>query len=179
MLADKQRLRTIVEKSRLRSKSDTVTYENQELGNLKTHLPASAFPKQADVYTCDNCGREVTKHFHPGRAHVWQPMGPETFECRCGRRYATGAKEWQHFSYWERRRRVRETLVLGVLFSAISSCLSLAIYVVFHRSRGTRIIAWVVAALPFVVSNGLFWFQVGSSLFRTTLTSRTHPPEVR
>jgi hypothetical protein len=82
-------------------------------------LPASAFPDRADIYVCDKCGRDITRHFRPGQAHVWAPMGPERCLCLCGERYLTGAKEWDHFSDWERNRRVGDTLGLGILFSAI------------------------------------------------------------
>jgi hypothetical protein len=84
-------------------------------------LPASAFPNGADVYVCDKCGRDITRHFRPGRAHVWAPMGPERYLCLCGQRYLTGATEWDHLSDWERNRRVKDTLGLGVLFSAMFS----------------------------------------------------------
>jgi len=95
-------------------------------------LPASAFPTRADVYTCDQCGRDITNHLHPGRAHVWAAMGPVTYRCRCGEKYLTGATEWDYFSGRERQKRVRDTLGLGLVFSAMISVLSVVVYLVLH-----------------------------------------------
>jgi hypothetical protein len=118
-------------------------------------LPASAFPNEADVYTCDKCGRDITKHFRPGRAHVWAPMGPERFLCRCGQRYLTGATEWDHFSDWERNRRVKDTLGLGALFSAMVSIPGLLAYLVLRFVLGLRegafVTGLVITALPFTL----------------------------
>jgi hypothetical protein len=61
-------------------------------------LPASAFPNRADVYVCDKCGRDITKHLRPGQSHTWAPMGRERYLCLCGQKYLTGAREWDHFS---------------------------------------------------------------------------------
>src|SRR4030095_782821 len=93
-----------------------------------TKLPASSFPERADVYICDKCGREVTRHLRRGHAHVWAPMGRERYLCPCGEKYLTGATEWDHLGQWERRRRFRQTIVFGVLFSAFSSILAIPIY---------------------------------------------------
>src|SRR5580765_349053 len=80
-------------------------------------LPASAFPDRADAYICDKCGRDITEHFRPCTSHSWEPMGPEKYECLCGQEYLTGAWEWDHLGYRERRQRVKSTLMFGVLFS--------------------------------------------------------------
>jgi hypothetical protein len=68
-------------------------------------LPASSFPKAADYYFCDKCEREITEHFHIGRAHVDTPIGPSRFRCNCGEVYQTGAVEWDELSIWQRHRR--------------------------------------------------------------------------
>ena len=75
------------------------------VGPLKT-LPASGFPERADVYTCDKCARDVTKHLRLRRSHSWTPMGLTRFVRRCGQRYLTGAIEWVHLGRSERHRRV-------------------------------------------------------------------------
>src|SRR3954467_4255812 len=77
-------------------------------------LPASAFPNRAAAYFCDNCQRDMTKHLHPGRAHVWQAMGPSRYICRCGQEWPTGALEWDQFSAVERQRRLRDTFVFSI-----------------------------------------------------------------
>jgi hypothetical protein len=68
-----------------------------------TTLSASAFPTSADVYLCDKCGRDVTKHLHRGQAHVWKPIDPNRYQCRCGEKYLIGATEWDHLGEWERK----------------------------------------------------------------------------
>jgi hypothetical protein len=139
-------------------------------------LPASAFPNGADVYVCDKCGRDITRHFRPGRAHVWAPMGPERYLCLCGQRYLTGATEWDHLSDWERNRRVKDTLGLGVLFSAMFSILGLLAYLVLHFVLGLRegalVTGLVITALPFSLMQIGFWPGVVASMWRTRVGSR-------
>ena len=139
-------------------------------------LPASAFPNRADVYACDKCRRDITKHFRPGRAHVWAPMGPERFLCLCGQRYLTGATEWDHFSDWERNRRVKDTLGLGVLFSAMVSILGLLAYLALRFVLGLRegalVTGLVITALPFTLMQMGFWPGVVASMWRTRFGSR-------
>jgi len=139
-------------------------------------LPASAFPDRADIYVCDKCGRDITRHFRPGQAHVWAPMGPERCLCLCGERYLTGAKEWDHFSDWERNRRVGDTLGLGILFSAMFSILGLLAYVVLHFVFGLRggalVTGLVITALPFSLMQIAFWPEVFASMWRTRVGSR-------
>jgi hypothetical protein len=48
-------------------------------------------------------------------------MGPERYQCLCGKKYLTGATEWDHFRHWEGSRGIRYTLGLGVLFPTILS----------------------------------------------------------
>ena len=136
-----------------------------------TKLPASAFPDRADVYICDKCGRDITKHLRPGQAHVWAPMGLEIFLCVCGQRYSTGATEWDHFSDWERNRRVRNTFGLGLLFSAMFSIPGLLAYLVLHFAFGLRqgalVTGLVITALPFSLMQIAFWPEVAASIWRT------------
>jgi hypothetical protein len=58
--------------------------------------PASEFPEAADVYVCDKCGRDMTRHLYRGRAHVRQPLGPVRYFCCCGQDYLSGATEWDY-----------------------------------------------------------------------------------
>jgi len=139
-------------------------------------LPASAFPNSADAYVCDKCGRDITRHFRHSRAHVWRPMGPERFLCLCGQRYLTGATEWDHFGDQERNKRVRDTLALGVLFSAMFSILGLLVYLILHFAFGLRegalVTGLVVTAMPFVLMQIGFWPGVVASMWRTRIASR-------
>jgi hypothetical protein len=139
-------------------------------------LPACAFPNRADIYVCDKCGRDISKHFRPGRAHVWTPMGPERVRRVCGQKYLTGATEWDHLGDWERNRRVRGTLGLGVFFSAMSSILGFLAYLVLHfifrLQQGALITGLVIPALPFSLMQIGFWPGVGASIWRTRVGSR-------
>lgn len=138
---------------------------------LLVTLPASAFPKRANVYTCDECNRDVTKYLRPGKAHVWKQMGPERFQCLCGRRYVTGATEWDHLGDWERRHRISQTFGLGIFLSAIASILGLAVYLflyfVFECKQGAAVVALGIAVLPFVLMQVTFWPLVAASMWRT------------
>ena len=136
-------------------------------------LPASAFPNRADVYVCEKCGRDLTKHLRASRAHVWAPMGRERFRCACGQGYLTGATEWDHFSEWERKRRVGESLVIGVLLSATFSipgfliCLDLRF--VLGLREGALVTGFIITALPFLFLNITFWPFVVASMWRTRI----------
>ena len=140
------------------------------LSPRKTQLPASAFPERADIYVCDDCKKDITRHFSRGKAHSWTPMGRETYTCACGRRYQTGAVEWNHLSEWERTRRIRQAHVLGLLFSAMTAVAALILYVfsltLFHW-KGAALAAIVLTAVPFLLSVGIFWAGVGASKLRT------------
>jgi hypothetical protein len=140
-------------------------------------LPASAFPSRADVYECDKCGRDVTKHFRVGRAHVWKPMGPERYQCGCGQKYLTGATEWDHLGDWERKRRVRQSFGLGVLFSALGSGIGLVVYAYlrfgFGLHRGALVTGLIIAACPFLLMNIPFWLGVIMSIWRTRVGNST------
>lgn len=139
-------------------------------------LPASTFPDKADAYICDKCGRDITKHFRPGESHTWTPMGRERYKCLCGQRYLTGATEWDHFSDWERSRRVRDTLGLGILVSAMFSIPGLLAYVVLHFVFGVRegagITGWIITVLPFCLIQIGFWPGVVASMWRTRVGTR-------
>ena len=136
-----------------------------------TTLPASVFPAPADVYVCDKCGRDVTKYLHRGHAHVWQPMGPNRYHCQCGEKYLTGAAEWDYLGEWERKRRIRQTLGIGIFFSVLFSIVGLVVYLALHHSKGTLIGALALTAFPFLLVNVPFWLQVAVSIWRTRVGS--------
>ena len=138
-----------------------------------TKLPASAFPSPADTYVCDKCGEDITRYLRPGQAHVWKPMGPERYLCHCGQKYLTGATEWDHLGEWERKRRVGQTLGLGILFSAPFSVIGLVAYLALHRSKAALIGALAITALPFLLILVPFCLQVGASMWRTRIGSST------
>lgn len=140
-----------------------------------TTLPASAFPTPADVYVCDKCGRDVTKHFRLVAGHVWRPIGPMRFACRCGERYLTGATEWDHLGARERRRCIGQTFLIGFMFSAITSVFGLLVYLplrfVFDLRETGFILVLLIGTLPFVLMQATFWPGVVASIWRTRIGS--------
>jgi hypothetical protein len=136
---------------------------------IPVQLP-SAFPDRADVYLCDNCGRNITKHLHPGRAHCWQAMGPQRYVCRCSARYLSGCVEWDHLGDWERRRRVRDTFGLSMLFSVGSLILSTPVYFAMRYvgfGKAALITAAAITALPAALMVVPFSVEVWTSIWRT------------
>ena len=142
-------------------------------------FPASAFPDRADAYACDKCGRDITKRFRPRMSDAWAPMGRDRYKCLCGRRYLTGATEWDHLSDWERNRRVTDTLGTGVIFSATFSMPGLLVYLVLHFVFGLReaavITCWIITVLPFCLMQIGFWPGVLASMWRTRVGTRVAP----
>lgn len=140
-----------------------------------TILPASEFPSRADAYVCDNCRRDITRHLHRGRAHVWRQMGSERYRCNCGALHITGAVEWDHLRDWERKRRVSQTFGLGIIFSFMSSIAGLLAYLALHFLFGLRQAALItglaLTALPFVLVQLTFWYSVPASVRRTRFGS--------
>lgn len=138
-------------------------------------LPASEFPDRADVYVCDECGRDITKHFQPGRAHVWSPMGVERYSCLCGQKYLTGATEWDHFRDSERKKRIVQTLGVGISLSILLSVVALLFYLPLHLILGLPSVvlttALVIAALPFLWMQIMFWPGVIKSVWRTRVAT--------
>lgn len=151
-----------------------------------TILPASEFPSRADAYFCDNCRRDITRHLHRGRAHVWRQMGPERYRCNCGALYITGAVEWDHLGDWERKRRVSQTFGLGFILSVMSSIVGLLAYLglhfVFDLRQAAQITGLALTALPFVLVQLTFWYSVAASVRRTrfpaVLCRSTSNPEM-
>jgi len=142
--------------------------------------PASDFPERANVYVCDNCGRDITRHFRPGQAHVWRPMGPQRYQCFCGKKYLTGAAEWDHLGCWERSSRIRYTLGMGVVFSAMLSVVGFPVYLALKFAFGLKAGAigtgLVITAFPFCLMQLGFWPSVFASMWRTRIASRVDLP---
>jgi hypothetical protein len=140
------------------------------VGALKT-LPASGFPERADAYICDKCARDVTKYFRLRQSHSWTPMGPARFVCRCGQCYLTGAIEWDHLGLPERHRRIRQTLVSGVLLSGMFSVFGILVYFalrfLFDLRQAGFLVAVFITAVPFVWLQMTFWPEVLASMWRT------------
>jgi len=131
-------------------------------------LAASVFPKRADVYVCDKCGRDISRHFRRTQSHSWQPMGPKKYQCRCGETYLTGAIEWDNLGNSERRRRISQTLGLAV-FSSIA--FFLVAYFGLRLVPGLREnavdVALAISILPFCLIQIGFWPGVIASKWRT------------
>lgn len=139
-------------------------------------LRASAFPDRADVYICDKCGRDVTRHFHALQSHSWSTIGRESYTCLCGEKYLTGATEWDHLDSSERIKSVGQTVFIGVFLSAGFSILGLVAYLALHFAFGLReaavVAALAVTALPFVLMQIRFWPAVIASIWRTRAGDR-------
>lgn len=130
-------------------------------------LPASSFPSAATTYLCDTCGSDITKHLHHGRAHVWQPMGPQRYRCRCGQSWLSGAVEWDHLGDWERRRRVRDTLAFSVALTVLALIPATATYVILRNWAGAIVTAAIIVATPAMLVAIPFWLSVTASIWRT------------
>jgi hypothetical protein len=150
------------------------------LGKMKlpdlgeTKLPASRFPEPADTYLCDNCGRNITKHLHPARAHVATPIGPSWYICRCGTKYVSGAVEWVHLGQWERRRRIEEIIAFGLVTGILIALFGLLInYAIDHHNMVLMGVC-IPAAFPVALIVWLFvgvvlipLFEIAASVIRT------------
>lgn len=137
-----------------------------------SRLPASRFPDPAEVYFCDDCGRDVTKNLHRDRAPVWQPLRPMWFLCRCGRKYMSGAAEWDDLTTWEREERIRQLQIGFVLFALLVTPVTLAYFAL--RYGGAALIAVVgIALIPSILVAKPFWFvlidlyEIITSIWRT------------
>jgi hypothetical protein len=134
--------------------------------------PASEFPETADLYVCDECGRDITVHLHRGRAHVRQPLGPVRYVCRCGQSYLSGATEWDYLSDWEKQQWLRDIPLIFILFAMVAVYGTVAYFAVVHRSFVTIVLSLV--GIPFGLA--FLWllfmvsvapFQITASILRT------------
>jgi uncharacterized integral membrane protein len=148
----------------------------QTLNLGEIQLPASRFPEPAVVYVCDKCGRNITKHLHPGRAHVATPIGPPWYTCRCGQKYLSGAVEWDNLGEWQRRSRVVEITTIAVMTFALLGLLVLLIYeAIEHHNEALIVLCAVLAPLGimivwFFIAGALIpLFEIASSVLRTRM----------
>jgi hypothetical protein len=109
-------------------------------------------------------------------------MGPERYQCLCSQKYLTAATEWNHFGRWERSRRIRDTLGVGVLFSAMLSVFGLLLYLdlalkfAFGLGAGAVVTVLVITALPFCLTQLEFWPGVFASMWRRRIALRIELP---
>lgn len=140
-------------------------------------LPASRFPEPAKVYFCDNCGRDVTKRLHRDRAPVWQPLRPMWHVCQCGRKYLSGAAEWDDLTTWERKQRIRQLGIGFVLFALLMIPGTLA-YFALSLGSATILAILAIALIPSIVVARLLWFvlldvfEIIASIWRTRISGR-------
>lgn len=139
--------------------------------------PASEFPEAADVYVCDKCGRDITRHLHHGRAHVRRPLGPVRYSCRCGQVYISGATEWDYLSNWEKRQWLKEVPLIFIFLAILAGCVSLVYFGVARRDVVLIVLSFAAAPVG-IVSFRLFIimsaipFQIAASLLRTRAFGR-------
>jgi hypothetical protein len=153
--------------------------------NLNPHqspakqLRASEFPELADVYVCDDCGRDITAHLFNGRAHVRQPLGPARYVCSCGQKYLSGAAEWDNLSNWAKRQWLGEVGLALILLTALAVLVLFVRYAVTHHS----IIVFVLSATVVLISIPLFPlfvailgvpFEIAASIWRTRRNVGSH-----
>ena len=112
-----------------------------------TRVPASRFPEPTDLYFCDSCGRDVTQHLYRGKAHMWRPLGPIWYTCKCGAKYLSGAVEWDDLSQWERKQRAWQLGIAPVILIALAIPAAIAYYGVHARSLIVLAI-FAVLAIP-------------------------------
>lgn len=142
-----------------------------------SRLPASRFPDPAEVYFCDSCGRDLTKNLYPDRAPVWQPLRPIWCVCQCGRKYLSGAAEWDDLTNWERKQRIRQLRIGFLLFAILVVPVTLAY---FALSRGGAALLAVVgiALIPSILVAKPFGFvlldvyEIITSIWRTRVFTR-------
>lgn len=141
--------------------------------HLNSTILASRFPEPADVYVCDQCGRDITEHLHQGRPHVWRPLGPARYTCICGAKYITGALEWDTLSRWEKTNRLRQSIGLLLILGIILSLIVAVLYFAFTRGGVFLTVLAILAVIPaflfltLVAGTALDLLGIVSSIWRT------------
>jgi hypothetical protein len=140
-----------------------------------SRLPASRFPEPAEVYFCDQCGSDLTKNLYRDRAPVWQPLQPMWYVCPCGRKYLSGAAEWDDLTNWERKQRIWQLRIGFLLFALLVVPVALAYFAL--RFGGAALLAVVgIALIPSILVAKPFWFvlldlyEIVASIWRTRAT---------
>lgn len=149
-----------------------------------SRLPASRFPDPADLYFCDNCGRDLTQNLYRDRAPVWQPLRPMWYVCQCGQKYLSGAAEWDDLTAWEREQRIGQLLIGVVLLALLVIPATLAYFAIRYGGAalfiivGIALIPSVLAAKPFAFVL-LDVYEIIASLCRTRSIDRRALPAMR
>ncbi len=153
-----------------------------ELLHLRPQAPlkqllASQYPEPADVYICDKCGRDITAHFHRGRAHVRPPLGPARYVCPCGERYSSGANEWDNLSDWDRRRWLSDVGLAVIILAALVSFSILLYRAVLHRSTMllgclTVVFLFSIPLFPLFGAILAIPFELAASIWRTRVVTK-------
>lgn len=144
----------------------------------KFQRPASEFPERAEVYVCDVCGRDITKHLPRRQAHVWDDLGPPFYTCKCGTRYRTFQMEWDSFSYWEKRDYVVKAVVPWVGIGVLLAGFLLLARLAFLYPNFVTIGLTILCAIPAAVLGSLFMamsydlLELPASLWRTRVADR-------
>jgi hypothetical protein len=139
-----------------------------------TELPASRFPERADHYTCDACGRDVTRKIHRVRGHVGPIVGPERFTCICGARYLSGRTEWDSLNQFWRRKRLRTAMYSPVFLLPAVLCVVVARAAwPYHTMLFVLCCVMGLFALPLALFGAVQAFEIYSilaSIWRTRFT---------
>jgi len=146
-------------------------------------LPASEFPDHpADVYVCDECGRDITAHLHRGRAHVRPPLGTTRYVCPCGQRYLSGVTEWDYLSDWSKRQWLMDVGLAGIL-SATLALFSILIYfaALYHSAILFTFLAiallFSLRLVPLFIAILTIPLEIMASLWRTRVMGNTQAEE--
>jgi len=149
-----------------------------------SRLPASRFPDPADLYFCDNCGRDLTKRFHTDTGSVWQPICPAWFVCECGRKYLSGASEWDDLTAWERRQRLAQLKIGFALFAILIIPVTLS-YLALRYGGAARFAVLAIALVPSILVAKPFalvvldLFEIVTSIWRTRVRTELISEAVR
>lgn len=142
-----------------------------------SRLPASRFPEPAELYFCDNCGRDLTRNLYRDRGSVWQPLRPMWYLCECGRKYLSGAAEWDDLSTWEREKRAWQLQIGFVLFALLVIPTTLAYFALRYGGAALFVIVGI-ALIPSILVAKPFWFvlldvyEIIASIWRTRIAER-------
>jgi hypothetical protein len=148
----------------------------ESLNPKTSRLPASRFPNPAEVYFCDNCGRDLTKNLHTDRSPVRRPLRPRWHVCQCGRQYLSGAAEWDNLPTLERKQRIRQ-LGIGPLFFVLLIISGFLAYFASHGSAAL-LAALAIALIPSILVARLLGFvlldvfEIIASIWRTRVSGR-------
>jgi hypothetical protein len=143
-----------------------------------SRLPASRFPDPAEVYFCDNCGRDLTKNPYHDRAPVWQPLRPIWYGCQCGRKYLSGAAEWDDLATWERKQRIGQLWIGFVLLAILVIPVTLAYFALSHGGGAALLAVVGIALIPSILAAKPFGFalldvyEIIASIWRTRVIGR-------